>query len=558
MADRYFSLWCPSWPVASAWLSRGSKPNIPTIVFDREDNRAHVLAACPDAFLLGVRRGMRKRSAQAIIPDAYSQVSDSISETKTFSRVLDVARDMVPNVSLVRPGRLECDAHGPSRYFGGEEVAAFKLRDRVRSLGIDDVFIGVGDTRFSSYVGARLAPYHKDENGVFIAPAGKDKTAEFLAPQPLSVLDSPSMTSLLERVGLSTLGDIAKMTSGDMLARFGTDGERVHFLVSGFEDERDERTISKHKESLSEEYICEDPLISSEQAGFVAKNLAHRLSERLENQALAAQELEIETFLSNGETVTRNWRVESSAFEQVVASRVQLQCDEWLTQKGRQDVEISFADSQIQESFPRGITRIVVIAVQVTSSHRRQISLFGANPSLDEDALRSIARVKSLVGDMSVVELKVVGGRMPGESIKFLEYSKSLDDFTLSSSSNSLFEESDESDLSCSLYWPGAILGKTPMCEFDPPEKARLLDSSNNPIKVHATGLASAQPKYIESPALKPFRQEIKDFAGPWPLEDKWWDEKKRRRLCRFQIACESGAYLVVTSGVNAGVVAIY
>jgi|GEM_PF-4859752 len=558
MAERYFSLWCPSWPVASAHLKFGSKPNVPTVVFDRDDNRAHVIAVCPEAFSAGVRRGMRKRSAQAIIPNAYECVTDSVSEMKTFSQVLDVVRDMVPNVCLVRPGRLECDSKGPSRYFGGEKLAAFELCDRVNALGVEDVFVGVGDTRFSSYVAARIAPYNKNGENVFVAPEGKESTAEFLAPQPLSLLDSPALVSLLQRVGLSTLGDIAKMTSGDMLARFGAEGERIHYLVSAYEDQHDERSIAKYEEKLSEEYVSEDPLISSEQAGFVAKNLAHRLSQRLQNQALAAQELEIETFLSSGQCVMRNWRVQSSAFEQVVASRVQLQCDEWLNQKGRENVTVSFADEQILESFPRGITKIVVTAVQVISSHRRQISLFGADPSLDEDALRAIARVKSLVGDSSVVELKILGGRMPGESVEFLEYSRNLEDLTSTGFKNSLFEPMDESDLSCALYWPGAIVGKTPMCEFNPPERARLLDSSNNPVKVHATGLASASPKYVESNALRPSRQEIKDFAGPWPLEDRWWDEKNRRRVCRFQIVCESGAYLVSMKGSVAELVNCY
>lgn len=557
--QRYFSLWCPSWPVASSWLTLGSKPDAPTIVFDREDNKAHVLAVCPDGYRAGVRRGMRQRSAQAIVPNAHFCVTDPVSETKTFVRVLDIVRDMVPNVSLVRPGRLECDARGPSRYFGGESNAAHELRDRVRALGIDDVFIGVADTRFASYVAARIAPYNEDKSGVFIAPTGKESTTEFLAVQPLSLLDAPDMTSLLVRVGLSTLGDVAAMTAGDMLARFGPEGERIYALVTAHEDDRDEREVSVQHQALSEEYVSEDPLVSSEQAAFVAKNLAHRLSERLDNEALVCSELEIETYLSSGETCTRIWRVESSAFEQVVASRVLLQCDEWISQKGRENIEVSYADAHIySESFPRGITKVIVHALHVVGSHRRQISLFGADPSRDEDALRVVERVKGLVGGTSVVELVPIGGRMPGESVVFREFSHTLDDLTSSGFRSNLFVDADESDLSCALHWPGAVIGKAPMCEYSPPVSARLLDSQNYPIRIHATGLANADPAFIECGALTPGRQEITNFAGPWPLEDRWWDSDKRRRVCRFQITCESGAYLIVTSGERASLVAAY
>jgi hypothetical protein len=105
---------------------------------------------------------------------------------------------------------------------------------------------------------------------------------------------------------------------------------------------------------------------------------------------------------------------------------------------------------------------------------------------------------------------------MPGESVEFLEYSKNLDDLTSEGFKDSLFESLDESDLSCNLYWPGAVVGKSPMCNFDPPEKAKLLDASNNPIKVHATGLASGDPKYIREFETPP---RDKRFACPWPLE---------------------------------------
>jgi protein ImuB len=551
MRSRYFSLWCPSWPVTSSWLLRGSKPETVTVVFDRDDNKAHVAAVCPDAYKAGVRRGMRKRTAESLVPDAYFVVSDVVAESSSFSRVVDVVRDMVPHVSLVRPGRLECSARGPSRYFGGEVSAAREVHARVKELGIDDVFVGVADTRFASFVAARVAPY-VDEGGIYCV---EGSTQEFLKSQPLSLLDAPQIVSLLERVGLSTLGDIATMSAGDMLARFGDEGARVHALVTGHEDARDDREIVVEHEDLSEEYISDDPLVTSEQAAFVSKKLARDLSQRLSDEGLMCSEVEVTTYLSSGEVSTRTWRVETTALEHVIASRVLLQCDEWLKQKGNEEIEVSFADAHIRvDSFPRGITRIVVRAAHVASSYRRQISLFGSDVATDTDALRVIDRMKALVGESSVVELVARGGRMPGEAVAFREFSRTLDDLT----TKDLFSRSDESDLSCALYWPGAIVGKTPMCSYEPGAQARLLDADNDPVRVHATGIMKTEPVYIESPVLSPGRQEVTNFAGPWPLEDYWWDEKKRRRVCRFQIVCEAGAYLVLTCGEKASIVARY
>jgi hypothetical protein len=68
------------------------------------------------------------------------------------------------------------------------------------ALGIDDIFIGIADTGFAAYVGARMA-LASSRKQRFVVPA---KLLILISPT-LSLLDSPAVTSLLERV-LSTLG----------------------------------------------------------------------------------------------------------------------------------------------------------------------------------------------------------------------------------------------------------------------------------------------------------------------------------------------------------------
>jgi len=31
-------------------------------------------------------------------------------------------------------------------------------------------------------------------------------------------------------------------------------------------------------------------------------------------------------------------------------------------------------------------------------------------------------------------------------------------------------------------------------------------------------------------------------WAGPWPLIERWWDERRRRRLARLQVVLEDGS----------------
>ena len=40
---------------------------------------------------------------------------------------------------------------------------------------------------------------------------------------------------------------------------------------------------------------------------------------------------------------------------------------------------------------------------------------------------------------------------------------------------------------------------------------------------------------------------DVVGWAGPWPVESRWWDAARRRRRARFQVACADGdAWLLV------------
>ena len=36
--------------------------------------------------------------------------------------------------------------------------------------------------------------------------------------------------------------------------------------------------------------------------------------------------------------------------------------------------------------------------------------------------------------------------------------------------------------------------------------------------------------------------QEVVGWAGPWPLDERWWDPRRHRRLARLQVVTADGA----------------
>ena len=66
-------------------------------------------------------------------------------------------------------------------------------------------------------------------------PCAMSRPAGRPAPGPGSVPDRADLATLLIRLGLSTLGAVAALAPDAVLARFGTEGRRIHALSRGID-----------------------------------------------------------------------------------------------------------------------------------------------------------------------------------------------------------------------------------------------------------------------------------------------------------------------------------
>ena len=39
--------------------------------------------------------------------------------------------------------------------------------------------------------------------------------------------------------------------------------------------------------------------------------------------------------------------------------------------------------------------------------------------------------------------------------------------------------------------------------------------------------------------------ERVQSWAGPWPVEERWWDDARARRIARFQLLTASGRLLL-------------
>ncbi|MDR3359421.1 MAG: DNA polymerase Y family protein, partial [Bifidobacteriaceae bacterium] len=224
---RLAALWLPDWPVAAAMKTGAAPADGPVIVAD--GRRVKALSAA--ARRAGVRRGMKRRSAASLCPEAVVAPADPARDARAFEEVAVLAHTVSPGVELLRPGLLLCPALGASRYLGGDEALAEHLLTKVAAETGAEAWVGIADGLLAAILAAR--------DGKVVAPGD---SPEFLAPRPLGDLgvalggtaqgdDLEVLIDLLGRLGIATLGGLAALPSHNVTERFGSLGVWAHRLV---------------------------------------------------------------------------------------------------------------------------------------------------------------------------------------------------------------------------------------------------------------------------------------------------------------------------------------
>src|SRR3954468_23251235 len=110
------TVWCPDWPVTTARNGAGLPVETPAAVVTA--NR--VVACSHTARAHGVRRGQRRREAQAACSSLAVLPRDETAEARVFEPVVAALEEIAPGVEITRPGLAALGAGAPGRYFGGE------------------------------------------------------------------------------------------------------------------------------------------------------------------------------------------------------------------------------------------------------------------------------------------------------------------------------------------------------------------------------------------------------------------------------------------------------
>jgi protein ImuB len=512
--DRVLVLWCPDWPLVAA----GALPEHPAAVLHA--NR--VVAANAAARAVGVLRHQRRREAQARCPDLEVVAHDADRDARAFEPVVAIVAAHAPRLELDRPGRAIVPTRGPSRYWGGDQALAARLRAGVAEVG-HDVRVGVADGAFAAGLAARAtSPAHPT---LVVDPGG---SAAFLAPVPLLALDRPDLVDVLGRLGLTCLGDLAALPPGHVLARFGTEGRTAWRLAGGLDERPPAATPPAPELTVTAE--LDPPAEQVSPAAFVARGLADELARRLAERGSACTRVVVGAETEHGERIERVWRHPDRGWEATggglgaaaIADRVRWQLEGWLTGPARQRPTA-------------GIARLWLAPDEVVAATGRQLGFWGSDAATGERAVRAVTRVQGLLGPGSVTVPERRGGRDPGEVVVRV-------------GAEAVDLDGDRPSVDPAWVappWPGRLPAPSPATVHPRPLPAQVAGSDGHPVAVSGRGVVSVAPARCRvdgGPWLA-----VRAWAGPWPVDERWWDPARRRRRARFQLLLADGsAHLAV------------
>ena len=269
--------------------------------------------------------------------------------------------------------------------------------------------------------------------------------------------------------------------------------------------------LARPPRDLTASVSFEPPLGTIEPIVFSSRQTAERCVAELARHGLVCTTIRIEVRGESGARSVRTWGHSRWFAASDIVDRLywQLQAD----------------------PLPEPADQVLLIPELVESLADHGEGLWGT--ARDQRVERGVARLQGMLGPHAVEAPGVQGGRGPRERQLIVPWG-----------------ERSDTAREPGLPWPGSIPPPAPTRVFRRPVNAAVLGSDRQVVGVSARGSVTAEPSLVRPGPDGDF-VAIQAWAGPWPIDELWWDPTSARQVARFQIVGIDGSawLLMVENG---------
>lgn len=262
--------------------------------------RGVVTSASYEARRFGVASAMPTSRARRLCPHGIFIQPDFEAYADYSAQVRRVFDSFSPVVEPLALDEAFIDIGPAHRMWSGPEEVARALRRRVKENTRLTVSVGVAPNKFV----AKLASAKSKPDGLMLVEPAR--VISFLHPLPVSDLwgVGAGTASVLERLGLRTIGDVASVPVSALARALGTLGEHIARLATG----RDDRGVVPNvaRKSLGAEETFEHDLAGRGEIDHALLMLSDRVGSRLRRQGISGQTVTLKIRFADFTTVTRS------------------------------------------------------------------------------------------------------------------------------------------------------------------------------------------------------------------------------------------------------------
>jgi DNA polymerase IV len=273
--------------------------------------RGVVMSASYEARVFGIRSAMPAVRARRLCPEVVFVQPDFESYKAHSNRFRETLLAVTPLVEPISLDEAFLDVRQARRLHGPAPAIAAQIRQRVLDEEGLTCSVGVAPSKFVAKLASEAAKprisVHGPVPGLGVKVVGPDEVLGFLHPLPVQALwgVGPATLQRLERLGITTVGDLAAMPTGVLTGSLGAAaGHHLHALANGVDDravEPDRRPKSiGHEETFAQDHHRHDTLERE------LVRLSDSVGTRLRSNGVAGRTVTLKVRFRDFHTITRS------------------------------------------------------------------------------------------------------------------------------------------------------------------------------------------------------------------------------------------------------------
>ena len=263
--------------------------------------RGVVSAANYEARKFGIHSAMPVGRARRLAPHAIFLPVDMPRYQEVSGHVMEIFHSFTPWVEPISLDEAFLDVTGSQKLLGTGREIAVAIRKKVEEQEGITCSVGIAPSKFI----AKLASAHCKPNGMLEITT--DRILTFLHPLPIQAMwgVGPKTAEVLERLGLRTIEDIAKLPRATLIRALGeANGASLYELAWG----RDYRDVTPEEpdRSISAAETFPQDLDNPEEILTEFLRLTERATARLRDRGLFAKTISIKVRFADFSTINRS------------------------------------------------------------------------------------------------------------------------------------------------------------------------------------------------------------------------------------------------------------